>query len=362
VASSLSTFHRLRIAHVAPETREALVVSLDVPDELQDAFVHRAGQHLTLRTQIDGAEVRRSYSICSPEGETPLRVAIKRVAGGLFSNWAQDHLAAGMTLEVMPPAGNFTLPVAPATARHYLAFAAGSGITPILSILKTTLATEPASRITLVYGNRASGSVLFKEELEDLKNRYLGRLNLVFVLSRERQDIDLFNGRIDRPKVDDLFRLWINPKDIDLVFVCGPFGMMEAVRDALTGHGFDAQRVKIELFATSATQARPALRHHSIAGADECEVTIIQDGRTTFFGMKKDGQNILDAALAQGIELPYSCKAGVCSTCRCKRVEGEVDMDANFALEDYELARGFVLACQSYPVSDRVVLDYDSET
>ncbi|MGA2548865.1 MAG: 1,2-phenylacetyl-CoA epoxidase subunit PaaE [Burkholderiaceae bacterium] len=358
----MSKFHSLRIAQVTKETRDAIVVVFDVPSVLKETFRFKHGQHLTLRTNIEGSEVRRSYSICSGVADERLRIAVKRVAGGLFSNWAQEHLVPGTTLEVMPPSGNFHSPLAKDHSKHYIAFAAGSGITPVLSIVKTTLESEPLSRFTLVYGNRASSTVLFKEELEDLKDRYLERLNLVFVLSREKLDVDLFNGRIDAAKVDALFKSWIDPNELDLAFVCGPYGMMESVRGALLTHGFDASRIKVELFATSANEARPPQRHHGVAGANECEVTIMQDGRTSFFTMAKDDESILDAGLSQGIELPYSCKAGVCSTCRAKRVSGEVDMDANFALEDYELARGFVLTCQSFPVSDQIVLDYDQET
>ena len=362
----MSRFHPLRIARVERPTRDALAVVFDVPAELRDAYRFNAGQHLTLRADIDGTEVRRSYSICSAVGDPAPRIAIKRVPGGLFSNWAQDHLAAGLLIDTLPPAGHFGMPPSAEHARHYIAFAAGSGITPILSIIKTTLALEPGSRVTLVYGNRASGTVLFKEELIDLKDRYLGRFNLVFVLSRERQDMELFNGRIDADKVTALLASWINPEDLDLAYVCGPLGMMEAVRDALLGHGFAPEQIRVELFATSAAGpragVRTAARPHPGAGTDVCEVSVVQDGRTAFFSMQKGAESILEAALAQGIELPYSCKAGVCSTCRCKRLAGELDMDANFALEDYELERGFVLACQSYPVSDQLVLDFDCET
>jgi ring-1,2-phenylacetyl-CoA epoxidase subunit PaaE len=357
----MSKFHALQIESVAHETRDAVVVTFAVPVDLREAYRYVQGQHLTLRTEVGGEDVRRSYSVCSAVQDDRLCIAIKRLDGGLFSGWANEHLAAGTTLEVMPPSGHFHVPLSPDNEKHYVAFAAGSGITPILSIVKTTLIAEPKSRFTLFYGNRASSTVIFKEELEDLKDTYLDRFTLQFVLSREQQDIDLFNGRIDRAKVDALLKYWLDPRDIDAVFICGPYAMMEEVSSALQANGLAKSRIKLELFATSIPTARPPVHGHKVAGRQECEVTVIQDGRTRVFTLEKNKETILDAALTQGIELPYSCKGGVCSTCRCKRIEGDVDMDANFALEDYEVARGFILACQSYPVSDKLVIDFDQE-
>lgn len=356
-------FHALKVAAVEPQTREAVAVTLKVPPELEALFRYAQGQHLTLRTHLDGEEVRRSYSICSAVQDNRLRIAIKRVPGGLFSNWANDHLRSGMSLDVMPPAGHFGLETWDESARHYVAFAAGSGITPILSIIKTTLQSEPRARFTLIYGNRASSSVLFKEELEDLKDRYLDRLRLVFVLSREAQEIELFNGRIDGDKVDALLRAWIAPGDINAAYVCGPLDMMEQTRDALARNGVDPSAIRLELFATSAAeaQARQRVSAHE-APAGECEVSVVLDGRIRHFSVSRGGDNLLEAALAHNIELPFSCKGGVCSSCRCKLTEGEVDMNAVYALEDYEIERGFVLACQSYALSDRVTLDFDQET
>jgi ring-1,2-phenylacetyl-CoA epoxidase subunit PaaE len=350
------------VASVVRETRDAVALTFEVPAALREVFIHQPGQHLTIKATIAGEDVRRSYSICSAPHEELLRVAVKRVAGGAFSSWANEHLTVGTRLEVMAPTGHFHVALAADHRKHYLAFAAGSGITPILSIIKQTLKSEPESRFTLVYGNRASSSVLFKEELADLKDLNMGRLNLVHVLSREQQDIELFNGRIDRAKVEALLARWISIEDVDTVFLCGPLAMMEAVRDALEAAGVARSAIRMELFAASAAQAHPALRAHPAPGANECEVSVIQDGRTTFFTMAKNQSSVLDAALEQGMELPYSCKTGVCSTCRCKRLSGEVDMDANFALEDYEIARGFILPCQSYPVTDKLVLDYDQDT
>lgn len=358
----MSKFHELTVASVTRETRDAVAVTFAVPDELAETYRYVQGQHLTLRAGIGGEDVRRSYSICSAVQDARLRVAIKRVDGGLFSNWANEQLRPGMKLEVMPPSGHFHVPLAATHAKHYVAFAAGSGITPLLSIIKTTLEAEPDSRFTLFYGNRASSSVLFKEELEDLKDSYLQRFNLVFVLSREQLDIELFNGRIDGEKANALLKHWVKPQDIDVAFICGPHSMMEEVSQALLANGVDKTRIKRELFATSIPAARPAAHAHQQPGHQQCEVTVIQDGRTRSFMLEKNTETVLDAALAHGIELPYSCKGGVCSTCRCKRIEGEVDMDVNFALEDYEVARGFILSCQSYAVSDKLVIDFDQET
>ncbi|TCO80720.1 ring-1,2-phenylacetyl-CoA epoxidase subunit PaaE [Plasticicumulans lactativorans] len=358
----MNKFHSLPVATVKRETRDAIAVTFAVPDDLREKFHYTQGQHLTLRTTVDGEEIRRSYSICSAVQDDTLRIAIKRIPGGRFSNWAAEHIVPGARLEVMPPSGHFQLPLSPEHAYHYVAFAAGSGITPILSIIKTTLIAEPQSRFTLFYGNRASSSVIFKEELEDLKDVYLDRFNLVFILSREQQDIDLFNGRIDRVKTEELLRHWVDPADIDGAFICGPHAMMDGVYSALADAGVPRERIKRELFATSIPAVTPQPHAHKVVGLQECEVTVIQDGRVRSFALEKNKETLLDAALAQGVELPFSCKGGVCSTCRCKLVEGEVDMDANFALEDYEVARGFILTCQSFPVTDKLVIDFDQET
>ncbi|OZI39466.1 phenylacetic acid degradation protein [Bordetella genomosp. 1] len=361
---SQNPFHTLKVASVARNTRDAVVVTFDLPQALREDFAFRPGQYLTLRTELDGEEVRRSYSICSAPGDGLLRVAIKKVDEGVFSSWANHQLQAGQTLEVMAPAGNFTVDFAPENARHYVAFAVGSGITPVFSLVKTALSTEPDSRFTLFFGNRASSSVLFREEIEDLKNRYMERFSLVYIMSRESQDIELFNGRLDGDKVEQLMRAWMSPDDIDYAFVCGPQTMIESVVERLQARGLEKSRIKFELFG--APKGPRALRTGRDAptapGKGQCEVTVVQDGHSRSFTIDKNKDSVLDAALALGVELPYSCKGGVCSTCRCKVVEGEVDMDANFALEDYEVARGFVLSCQSFPVSDRLVLDFDQET
>lgn len=354
----MSKFRPLRIAKVDRETRDAIALTFDVPDALRDAFRFVAGQHLTLRAQIGGEHVRRSYSICAPEGE-PLRIAIKRAPGGLFSCWANEALRQGDTIDVTTPMGRFNVAPDAQTPRHYLALAAGSGITPILSMVATALETEPKSRVTLIYGNRSSASVMFREELAALKDRHLARFNLVHVLSREAQDIELLHGRIDRPRADALFEDWVPIEDVDYAFVCGPEGMMDAVRESLVAHGLAASRIRIERFAASIPKHTHVPRPLPEAARSECEVSVVIDGSQRTFLLEKGRESIIDGGLRNGIELPFSCKGGVCSTCRCKLVEGEVDMDVNFALEDYEVARGFILACQSYPVTDRVSIDFD---
>ncbi len=355
----MSKFHPLKIARVERETRDAVAVTFTVPEALREQFRYAQGQHLTLRAAIGGQDLRRSYSICSAVHDDQLRIAIKRSPGGVFSTWANERLKAGDTLEVMPPMGHFNVPLDEAAQRHYVAFAAGSGITPILSIVKTTLACEPNSQFTLFYGNRASASVMFREELAALKDVNMQRFNLVHVLSREAQDIELLHGRIDGARAGALLDHWAPLSDVDTVFLCGPDGMMHAIHEMLRARNYPESKIKVERFASSIPkhEHRPAALPQG--SATETEVTVILDGATRCFTLDRTTENILDAGLRQGIELPYSCKGGVCSTCRCRLVTGEVDMDVNFALEDYEVERGFILACQSYPATDKVTVDFD---
>ena len=354
----MSRFHRLPIARVDRETRDAIAITFDVPDALREQFRFAAGQHVTIRAEIDGEHVRRSYSICSAEGE-PLRIAVKRAPGGRFSGWANDALRAGTAVDATPPMGHFGVPRDAGGSRHDLAVAAGSGITPLLSMIATSLRTDPHARFTLIYGNRSSASVMFRDELAALKDRYLARFNLVHVLSREAQDIDLLHGRIDRAKADALFERWVPLDGVDHAFICGPEGMMDAVRASLAAHGVPQNRIRIERFAASIPKHTHVARPLPTAARTGCEVTAVIDGAQRTFLLEKGRENIIDAGLRNGIELPFSCKGGVCSTCRCRLIDGEVDMDVNFALEDYEVARGFILACQSYPVTDRVTVDFD---
>jgi ring-1,2-phenylacetyl-CoA epoxidase subunit PaaE len=355
----MSKFYPLTVAKVKHETRDAVAVTFAVPPELKQTFAYQQGQHLTLRAMIEGEDVRRSYSICSAVQDEQLRVAIKRTPGGLFSSWANENLQPGATLEVMPPMGHFNVPLDPDSERHYLAFAAGSGITPILSIIKTTLLAEPKSRFTLVYGNRASSSVIFRDELTDLKDVYMGRLKLVYVMSREQQDIELFNGRITGEKCSAFLKHWIDVEDIDVAFICGPEDMMHGVSKSLQDAGMAKEKIRIELFAASIPKHEHKPRPVVEGTRHQTEVTVIMDGSAASFTMEKDKESILDAGLRAGIDMRYSCKGGVCSTCRCKVVEGNVEMDVNYALEDYEVARGFVLSCQAFPITDSVIVDFD---
>jgi ring-1,2-phenylacetyl-CoA epoxidase subunit PaaE len=342
----VSYFHPLAIKHVRNDTRDAIVVTFDVPPELREPFRFTQGQFLTLEAEIDGEAVRRSYSICSGVTDDTLRVAIKRVPGGAFSSWAHDRLKAGATVRVAPPDGRFHVPLASGNAHHYLAFAAGSGITPVLSIIATTLAHEPASHFTLVYGNRASSAVMFREELQQLKDRYLDRLALIFVMSREQQDIDLLNGRIDQAKCEQLFRHWIDVASVEAAFICGPDEM--------------ARGVKVEYFGVIATTKRPVGDAATALRNERTHVALTLDGVRRDFDMPRAGEPILDAALRHGIDVAYSCRSGVCGTCRATLTAGEVDIDVNYALEDYEIARGAILMCQSYPVTDEIAVDADA--
>ena len=358
----MSKFYPLTIAQVRQETRDTIVATFSVPQTLREFFSFTQGQHLTLRAEINGEDLRRSYSICSAVQDGELRIAIKRTPGGQFSTWANDTLKPGVSVDVMPPMGHFNLPLSPSNCKRYLAFAAGSGITPILSIIKTTLASEPGSNFTLVYGNRASAAVIFREELAELKDIHRQRLNIVYVMSREQQDIDLFNGRITREKCERLFSQWVSIADHDAAFVCGPESMMREVSEALLARGMPREAIKVELFAASIPKKTHAQQARPVVGRQECEVTLVIDGSQRSFTMDKDKASVLDAGLEQGIDMRYSCKGGVCATCRCKVLEGKVEMDANYALEDYEIARGFVLSCQAFPITDRLVLDFDQDS
>lgn len=357
----MARFHPLEVVDVRKETRDAVVVTLRPRAEDRALFDFTQGQYLTFRRDFDGVELRRSYSICAGKDEGVLKVGIKRVDGGAFSTWANENLAPGAQLEAMPPMGAFHTPLDPEAARHYLGFAGGSGITPLLSIIKTVLAREPKSRFTLVYANRVVSSIMFREELEDLKNLYLGRLTVLHVLESEAQEIDLFTGRVDAAKCAALFEHWIDIKAVSTAFICGPEPMMLAIAAALRQHGLADNQIKFELFASG----QPGLakqRAKNTAAAEagaSCEATVTLDGTTRSFAMPKSGQSLLDAALGQSLDAPYACKAGVCSTCRAKVLEGEVEMLTNHALEDYEVRQGYVLTCQCYPLTDKLVVSFD---
>ena len=343
---------------MAPETDEAVAVTLVVPERLQERFAWRPGQYLTLRTVLDGEDVRRSYSICSGLDDGQLRVGIKRVEGGRFSGWAHGALRAGDVIEAMPPAGRFTVPLGAGAARTYLGVAAGSGITPVLSILKSVLSREAGSRFVLLYGSRRTAGILFREELEALKDRFMGRLSVVHVLSREQQDIPVLNGRLDAAKLGALLP-GLFPNGLpDLALLCGPEGMIEEVTLGLTAAGMDPARVLSERFATAVQAARPA-RVVPPGLAPFATATVVADGVSTIVPMD-DGETVLDAALRAGLDLPYSCRGGMCSTCRARVTEGAVVMDVNYGLEPWETAAGYVLTCQARPTTGRVAVDYDA--
>jgi ring-1,2-phenylacetyl-CoA epoxidase subunit PaaE len=358
-AAPASRFFPLTVTDIRRETRDAVVVTLAPREEDRAAFGFVQGQYLTFRHAYEGEELRRSYSICVAPGEG-LRVGIKRVDGGAFSAFANGELKAGDVLEAMAPMGAFHIPLDAGAARHHLAFAGGSGITPVLSLVKATLAAEPRSRFTLVYGNRSLSSIMFREELEDLKNLHLGRLAIIHVLESEAQEIDLFHGRIDGEKCGRLFRSLVDLSSVDTAFICGPEPMMLAISAALRAHGLPEERIKFELFASAPRlgwAARAALAVDE--AAESCRATITLDGATRILDIPKGSVTILEAALAADLDAPYACKAGVCSTCRAMVLEGETEMERNHALEDYEIRRGYVLTCQARPLSDTVVVSYD---
>lgn len=357
----MARFHPLKVTDVRRETRDAVVVTLMPRAEDSALFAFTQGQYLTFRRNFDGDELRRSYSICAGCDEGVLKVGIKRVDGGTFSTWANEALAAGDEIEAMPPMGRFFTPIKPDARRNYIGFASGSGITPVLSIIKTVLAREPYASFTLVYANRKISSIMFREKLEDLKNQHLGRFSVIHVLEAESQDIDLFTGRVDGDKVKALFRHWIDAGSIDTAFICGPQPMMLAIAVALREHGLNDTQIKFELFASGQPGRAKvkAVSRTAVVPGTGVEATVTLDGATRSFIMPREGKSVLDAALAANMDAPYSCKAGVCSTCRCKVLEGEVEMAVNHALEDYEVRAGYALSCQAFPLTGRLVVTYD---
>jgi len=361
-------FHPLTVARVTPEAGGAVAVSFAVPPALREAFAFEPGQFLTLRAAVDGADVRRSYSICSPRGRYAnageLEVGIRPVAGGVFSNWAAARLKPGDVLQVMPPDGRFVS--RRPRALHRVGFAAGSGITPILSIMASSLAEQPQSKFTLVYGNRNMASVMFNEALQDLKDRYPGRLTLIHILSRQAQEVPLLEGRIDAAKILALVETLLPAASMDEVFICGPESMIETTEGALQAAGVPARQIHSERFASpgQVTNAMQTIAPHadSAGAAGPIEpgtaLQVVLDGKTHSLSMPASAK-VLDAALAAGLDLPYACKGGVCCTCRAKLVEGRVHMEKNFTLEPWEIERGFVLTCQARPLTRKVVVSYD---
>ncbi len=357
---TVAKFHKLQVKDVYKETDDCSVITFDVPEELSEEFNFRQGQHLTLKADIDGEDTRRSYSLCSSPVDKQWKVAVKQIYGGKFSTYINEQLAAGDTIEVMEPSGMFGVNAEPEKEKNYLFFAAGSGITPVLSMIKTHLALEPNATCKLFYVNKTAKSIIFKEELEQLRNQYFGRLEIYYFLTKERRDIELLNGRFNDEKMKVLTDTFIDIPDTSEVFLCGPEQMVQYVSDYLVEAGLPKNLIHFELFVTGLSE-EDKKRAERLAKriVEGVEVTIVDGGKEFEFIMTKDFDNILDAALNNGADLPFACKGGVCSTCKCKIIEGDVEMKINYALEDHEVAQDFVLSCQAVPTSSKVKVDFD---
>ncbi len=355
-------FRPLVIHDIRNETADCLSVSFHIPEEWKEEFQFRAGQNITLRSIIDGEEVRRSYSICSSPGENELRVAIKKVTDGFFSSYAHAHLKKSQTIDVLPPTGNFVLPLNKTNRKHHIAFAAGSGITPVISLLKTILTEEPDSSFTLIYGNKNRASVIFREEILALKNDFPQRLQLINIFSREKMDAPIFEGRIDAAKCDLIFKQIIPLSKAQEYLLCGPAEMIFSVRDWLLDKKVDEKNIHFELFSSPVDPSNERKKNEEgerISSNDKSRVTIKLDGISADYMVPMKGPTILEFAIQAGADLPYACRAGVCATCRAKLVKGKVTMEENYALADEELEQGFILACQSHPASDKLTIDFD---
>jgi ring-1,2-phenylacetyl-CoA epoxidase subunit PaaE len=356
-----SVFHPLRVASIERLTDDAVAITFDVPPELREQFRFQAGQHVSIRSPVTGDEVRRNYSICAPAtGDQRLRIGVKRIPHGVFSSYVAERLRPGDVLDIMTPTGSFSTALHPGQRKRYGAIAAGSGITPVLSILSTALEVEPESTAVLVYVNRTTLGIMFLEDLEDLKNRYPDRFQLIHVLDEEPLDVEILSGRLDADRLGRILDHLVLPEDVDDWFLCGPLPMTDVAREVLLGYGTDDQHIHRELFfvgpppAAGSRAEVPAADHETGA-----EVTVLLDGRSQTFVLPEDGASILDTTLRYRPDAPFACKNGVCGTCRAKVVEGKVRMDANYALEPVDVAAGYALACQSHPAADRVVLDFD---
>jgi len=356
--SKLTDFYPVTVKAIEKTTPDCSIISLDIPGDLSDLFAYKQGQYLTLKAEINGEEVRRSYSLCSSPLDSEWKIGVKKIDGGRFSTFANDILQPGMQVEVMPPNGRFFVETDPQQDRQYVAFAAGSGITPIMSILKTHLQAEPGATFKLFYINSSVASTILKEGLEALKNQYMDRVEIFYFLTREQRSAPLFNGRLSEEKLEVIFRSICQPEEINDYFICGPEAMIFMVRDFLMEKGVDKKKVHFELFNTSGTQQKAAVKTVAKADGKQAEIELIEGGKTVKFHMSRD-QNILDAALQQGADLPFACKGGVCCTCRAKLVEGEVNMLVNYALEEEEVEAGFILTCQALPTSDKIKVDFD---
>lgn len=356
----MAEFHKIKVADIYKETEDTSVITFEIPLELQEAFKFRQGQHLTLKADLNGEDVRRSYSLCSSPIEHQWKVAVKLIPGGKFSTYVNEELKTGDRLDVMAPSGTFGVEVNTEKSKNYLFFAAGSGITPVLSMIKTHLKAEPKSTCKLFYVNKTAKSIIFKEELEQLRNTYFGRLEIYYFLTKERRDIELFNGRFDDEKMEVLTKTFIDIPDTSEVFLCGPEKMVNYVSDYLIKAGLPKELVHFELFVTGLSEEdikrAERLAQQNVEGI---EITIVDGGKEFLFTMTKEYDNILDAALGAGADLPFACKGGVCSTCKCKVVEGAVEMKINYALDEKEVSQNLVLSCQAVPTTEKVVVDFD---
>jgi ring-1,2-phenylacetyl-CoA epoxidase subunit PaaE len=353
-------FHKLAVKDIQQETKDCVSIAFHIPKELEKDFLFKQGQNITIKMDIDGEEIRRSYSICSCPLDNELRIAVKKVFDGSFSTFANQKLKPGDVLDLLPPTGTFFTEVNISNKKEYVFFAAGSGITPVMSIIKTILQIEPQSRVTLVNGNRNVSSIIFKEDLEALKDKHLERFRMYHILSRERTEADINYGRIDGEKCRQLSKL-INLASVDEFFICGPEKMIFAVKEFLETNGIDKKKIHFELFTTPARKNTKMYLPKNAKEDGGSEITVKMDGRSFTFMLEYDSNNILDASLAQGADLPFACKGGVCCTCKAKLVEGEVDMEVNYGLEEEEVKAGFILTCQSHPRSKRVVVDFDNK-
>lgn len=351
-------FHPLKIKDVIRETEDAVSISFEIPEEFKNDYNYKSGQYLTLRADINGEDVRRSYSLCSAPHENEWRVAVKQVEKGRFSTYANNELQAGMELQVMTPMGNFVVDTNSSNDKSYVLFAAGSGITPIISIAKSVLANEPDSDVTLFYGNKGMNSIIFKEQLEALKNEHMDRLRIIHLLSRESLGSDILKGRIDREKANELYSAFLKDLTIDAVYVCGPEPMIIGVKESMLENGVDQNKVHFELF-TSPTDPNEKVEMPTNSPKIDSNVTIIIDGDEYDIALSSNGEKILDAAQQAGADVPFACKGGVCCTCKAKILEGSASMEVNYALEPDEVDAGYILTCQAHPTSDKLVISFD---
>ncbi len=351
-------FHLLKVKNIKRETADCVSISFDIPTELKKTFEYKQGQSLALRKMFDDEEVRRSYSICSSPLDNELRIAVKKIQGGLFSTFANTQMQVGDELDVMPPSGKFYTPLLPGNKKNYVAFASGSGITPIISIIKTTLLTEPLSSFTLIFGNKNQSSIIFKEELEALKDKYMERFRIYYILSRERMEAEINYGRINAEKCAQLTKL-VDVEKADEIFICGPEEMIFGVKEFLENKGIDKSKIHFELFSTPTKKRLTIYRPAIVKEENSSKITVTVDGRSFDFNLDYNSNNILDAALAEGADLPFACKGGVCTTCKAKLIEGKIEMEVNYGLEPEEVEDGFILTCQSHPRSEKVVVDFD---